>query len=81
MELLQVIATESMCKHHKLNFVSTLGTQQELRKLSGSQDSHTAHKSIQEALDQLQDVVEMVGADKKQVFKWVMNVFGLVSFF
>lgn len=23
----------------------------------------------------------MVGADKKQVFKWVMNVFGLVSFF
>ncbi|EFX75569.1 hypothetical protein DAPPUDRAFT_323243 [Daphnia pulex] len=54
------------------------GTQQELRKLSGSQDSHTAPKSIQEALDQLQDVVEMVGADKKQVFKWVMNVFGLL---
>ncbi|KAK4008013.1 hypothetical protein OUZ56_013172 [Daphnia magna] len=57
------------------------GTQQELRKLSGSQDSHTAPKSIQEALDQLQDVVEMVGADKKQVFKWIMNAFGMVSFF
>ena len=53
------------------------GTQQELRKLSVS-ESQMAPKSIQEALDQLHDTVEMIGADKKQVCKWVMNIFGLV---
>lgn len=59
------------------NVVTTAGTQQELRKLSVS-ESHNTPKSIQEILDQLQDTVELLGADKRQVCKWVANAFGLV---
>lgn len=74
-----IIAGSAMCTKMFYPMVNynglNPGTQQELRKLSVS-ESHTTPKSIQDALDQLQDTVEILGVDKRQVCKWVSNAFG-----
>lgn len=60
-------------------FVLYPGTQQlDLRKASiGSNPRPT---SLQEALNQLQSTIKLVGADKRYVYNWVLNLIEMVSF-
>lgn len=53
------------------------GTQQELKKLSISECSSSAPASVKDALDQLQSTIELVGADKREVYSWVLALIGM----
>ena len=58
--------------------VLLLGTQQlDLRKVSLG--SNTRAVSLQEALNQLQSTIKLVGADKRYVYNWVLNLMEMVS--
>ena len=56
-----------------------VGTQQELKKLSISEcSSSNVPSSLKDALDQLQSTIDLVGADKRQVYTWVLALVGMV---
>jgi len=49
-----------------------------LKKLSISECSSSAPASVKDALDQLQSTIDLVGADKREVYSWVLALIGMV---
>jgi len=50
------------------------GTQQELRKASRDPNSSSRPASLKDALDQLQSIIKLSGADKRYVYGWVLDL-------
>ena len=55
------------------------GTQQELRKASRDPNSSSRPASLKDALDQLQSIIKLSGADKRYVYGWVLDLIEMVS--